>query len=155
MDYCTYTDMTVTCEEFFFHPKFHDFVAFQHANGVDKVKKTGPKTFDVDYVGTIASVYIDNNDEKMEQNSILVGGWDWFDAYHESWRVESLPITSSESNGCTKAAADHRGPLEEGCRVYHSFIAILSDNAPMTLEEWHQASDEELLRTRDFVEEAP
>lgn len=154
MDDCGRIDVKVSCEDAFSHPLFRNYVDFQHTVGTDIISPVGEKTYEVVYDGTNVTLYVNYNDKGLTVDTDLVDGFDFFEAYHEHWAFLPLPSAPSEDEtGCRRVAGDdRRDDMKSGCRLFHSFIAIFGEDAPVTKDEWYAATDEEAMTVRGFVE---
>uniref|UniRef100_A0A7S1YEW5 Uncharacterized protein n=1 Tax=Grammatophora oceanica TaxID=210454 RepID=A0A7S1YEW5_9STRA len=160
LDDSAFVDMEVACEDAFSDAAFRDYVAFQNAMGTHSAVEVSPSIYQVHYhnAGANVTLFVDYDDDKLELNAEIVGRqFDFFETYHETIAFVPLPATESP-NGARRVQDDQQTTPSDkiagndGCRVFHTFAAIFSPQAPVTEEQWHEASDRALLLLRDLVE---
>ena len=177
LDDNSYVDIPdVSCDviynnEFF---DFHNYLNFLHTMSVENALQidTDGHIYKMEYGGMSVTVHVDNDDEDRIINSVLVDGFDFFDTYHEQIQFVNLPLdtvgeslssiarkvpTATFDDSANSSRSDDDNDPEKvgigGCRVFHTFVAIFSENAPVTLEEWKAASDQEMIKIHRLFSE--
>ena len=154
----------VSCEKAFRAPFFRDYIQFQHTlGGVDNIylRQDGDvgQVYQLEFAGVNVSLFVDyEEDAPLTVDVELVDGFNFFDAYHEHWDFQTLPGKYEDDANCRKVRVEHgkhrhyneKSPAN-GCRIMHSFIAIFSEEAPVTRDQWYAAADGEAAVLYDLL----